>query len=153
MRWEAITFACLLLRDELPIPPQLRIHRDLLCYPPLSISLLVWTPLDPHKHHNSRLTVRPARLHRRPSAGRKPWSPTRRYCRLNLHCTGTSEERLPSQVEGVLVLIYLTNSATKIGESKKLNPVWLGPHLVVKKLSPVLFRIQGKKRNLSIMTG
>ncbi len=43
-------------------------------------------------------------------------------------------------------LVYLTNSATQIGESKKLNPVWLGPYLVVKKFSPVLYRIQGKKR-------
>ena len=43
--------------------------------------------------------------------------------------------------------MYLINSATKVGESKKLNPVWLGPFLVVKKLSSVLFEIRGRKRS------
>ena len=44
-------------------------------------------------------------------------------------------------------LVYLTNSATKVGESKKLNPVWVGPFLVVKKLSSALFEIRGKKKS------
>jgi hypothetical protein len=42
-------------------------------------------------------------------------------------------------------LVYLVNSATKIGQNKKLKPVWLGPFLVIKRISAVLYRIRGQK--------
>ena len=48
-------------------------------------------------------------------------------------------------------LVYLINSSSKVGQSNKLKPIWNGPYLVIKVISPVLFRIKGKL--LCIMTG
>lgn len=42
-------------------------------------------------------------------------------------------------------VVYLINSATKIKESKKLRSIYKGPYLVVKVLSPILFKIKNKK--------
>ena len=42
-------------------------------------------------------------------------------------------------------MVYKIDSSTKVGHSKKLRPVWLGPFLVTEVLSPVLYRIQGRK--------
>lgn len=36
-------------------------------------------------------------------------------------------------------LVYLLNSAGKIGQSRKLQPIYTGPHLIVKKISDILF--------------
>ncbi len=43
--------------------------------------------------------------------------------------------------------MYFTNSATKVGESKKLNPVWVGAFLVVKKLPSMLFEICDRRKS------
>lgn len=42
-------------------------------------------------------------------------------------------------------LVYEVNSATQVGQSSKLRPVWKGPLLVTEVKSPVLFRIRGRK--------
>ena len=41
-------------------------------------------------------------------------------------------------------LVYLINSSSKVGQSNKLKPIWKGPYLVIKVISPVLFRIKGE---------
>ena len=43
-------------------------------------------------------------------------------------------------------LVYCLKSAHKVGQSKKLNPVWQGPHLVTEVISPLLLRIQDRRR-------
>ncbi len=42
-------------------------------------------------------------------------------------------------------LVYELNSAMKVGQCRKLQPIWKGPFLVVEVLSPVLFRIRDRK--------
>ena len=44
-------------------------------------------------------------------------------------------------------LVYRLNSASKIGQSSKLNAPWDGPLLVVEVISPVLYRVSGRKRD------
>ena len=43
--------------------------------------------------------------------------------------------------------VLLANSATKIGQCKKLKALWLGPFLIERKISPVLFQIASQKRS------
>ncbi len=43
-------------------------------------------------------------------------------------------------------LVYLIDSSSKIGLCKKLKPPWLGPFIVVNKLSPILYRIKNRKK-------
>ena len=43
-------------------------------------------------------------------------------------------------------LVYKVNSATKIGVSKKLSPIFTGPYLVIDVLSPALYRVEDRKR-------
>ena len=47
-------------------------------------------------------------------------------------------------------LVYLINSSSKVGQSNKLKPIWKGPYLVIKVISPVLFRIKGRKREVVV---
>ena len=47
-------------------------------------------------------------------------------------------------------LVYLINSSSKVGQSNKLKPIWKGPYLVIKVISPVLFRIKGHKREVVV---
>ena len=47
-------------------------------------------------------------------------------------------------------LVYLINSSSKVGQSNKLKPIWKGPYLVIKVISPVLFRIKGRKREIVV---
>ena len=47
-------------------------------------------------------------------------------------------------------LVYLINSSSKVGQSNKLKPIWNGPYLVIKVISPVLFRIKGRKREVVV---
>ena len=42
-------------------------------------------------------------------------------------------------------LVYLINSSTKVGQSSKLKSIWKGPFVITKVISPVLFRIKGRK--------
>ena len=48
---------------------------------------------------------------------------------------------------GVGYLVYLADSATVVGTSKKLRPPWKGPYLLERVLSPMLFQIKGPKRS------
>ena len=41
--------------------------------------------------------------------------------------------------------VYRLNGASKVGESKKLKPVWLGPLVVTAVINPVLFRVKDRK--------
>ena len=47
-------------------------------------------------------------------------------------------------------LVYLINSSLKAGHSNKLKPIWKGPYIVIKVISPVLFRINGHKREVVV---
>ena len=42
-------------------------------------------------------------------------------------------------------VIYKLNAGSKAGESRKLKPVWIGPFVVIKVLSPALFRMKDRK--------
>ena len=42
-------------------------------------------------------------------------------------------------------LVYKIDSATKVGVSSKLRPVWKGPYLVTKVITPMLYRIKDRK--------
>ena len=51
-------------------------------------------------------------------------------------------------------LVYVLDSARKIGLSPKLQPTWKGPYVISKVLSPILFEVGDKKKPLSyIMIG
>ena len=43
-------------------------------------------------------------------------------------------------------LVYKVKSSSKIGQSRKLTPVWCGPYLVTEVLSPILYRIKDRKQ-------
>lgn len=43
-------------------------------------------------------------------------------------------------------LVYMTDSSTKIGQSKKLQKPWIGLFVVTGKLSPVLYRIKNRRK-------
>ena len=45
-------------------------------------------------------------------------------------------------------LVYRRNSVVKMGQSRKLNPLFTGPYLVVKVLSPYLYRVRDRKKTL-----
>ena len=51
----------------------------------------------------------------------------------------TYDRKLHVDTYDVGDLVYLLNSAGKVGQSRKLQPVYTGPHLIVKKLSDILF--------------
>jgi hypothetical protein len=42
-------------------------------------------------------------------------------------------------------LVYKLDTSTRKGQSKKLRPIWLGPFVITEVLSPVLYRIEGRK--------
>ena len=42
--------------------------------------------------------------------------------------------------------VYRLNGATKLGESKKLKPIWIGPLVVTAVINPVLFRVKDRKK-------
>jgi hypothetical protein len=44
-------------------------------------------------------------------------------------------------------LIMLYDSSTKIGQAKKLRPLWIGPFVVSEVLTPTLFKISSLKRD------
>ena len=43
-------------------------------------------------------------------------------------------------------LVMLVNSSTRIGKCKKLQPVWLGPYIIVDVVSPVLYKVAIRNR-------
>ena len=47
-------------------------------------------------------------------------------------------------------LVYLLDPRTKAGVSRKLQAIYSGPYLVTKALSPVLFRIKGRRREMVV---
>ena len=42
--------------------------------------------------------------------------------------------------------MYRLNGATKVGESKKLKPIWIDPLVVTAVINPVLFRVKDCKK-------
>ena len=42
--------------------------------------------------------------------------------------------------------VYRLNGATKLGESKKLKPMWIGPLVVTAVINPVLFCVKDRKK-------
>ena len=44
-------------------------------------------------------------------------------------------------------LVYQRNEAGQVGQSKKLQPIFIGPVLVTQVLSPVLYRVENRKRS------
>ena len=58
----------------------------------------------------------------------------------------TYDLKLCSRSYEVGDIVYKLESACKPGQSRKLNKVWSGPYLVIKALSPVLFKIKGRRK-------
>ena len=54
--------------------------------------------------------------------------------------------RLKENTYEVGDLVYLLDSARKIGQSSKLQQIWKGPLLVTKVLTPILFEVTGRKK-------
>ena len=44
--------------------------------------------------------------------------------------------------------MYKLDTATKVGLTTKLKPVYEGPYLVTKTLSPILYQIEGRRKNV-----
>ena len=44
-------------------------------------------------------------------------------------------------------LVYVLDSARKIGISPKLQPVWKGPYVISKVISPILFEVADKRKS------
>ena len=42
--------------------------------------------------------------------------------------------------------VYQLNGATKLGESKRLKPIWIGPLVVTAVINPVLFHVKDRKK-------
>ena len=45
-------------------------------------------------------------------------------------------------------LVYTRNLGTTVGQSRKLFPQWKGPFVVTEVISPLLFRVVGRKRGM-----
>lgn len=58
----------------------------------------------------------------------------------------TCDLRLHNHTYDVRDLVYMIDSSTKIGQSKKLQKPWIGPFVVTGKLSPVLYRIKNRRK-------
>ena len=43
-------------------------------------------------------------------------------------------------------VVLLMNSATRVGQSKKLKPLWKGPFIIMQAISPVLYQIALSKK-------
>lgn len=44
-------------------------------------------------------------------------------------------------------VVYMVDTSSKVGQSKKLRKPWIGPFVIVYKFNHVLYRIQGEKVN------
>ena len=42
--------------------------------------------------------------------------------------------------------VFRCNKASKVGSSRKLNPIWIGPLLITEVINPVLYRVRDRKR-------
>ena len=58
--------------------------------------------------------------------------------------------RLKENTYEVGDLVYLLDSARKIGQSSKLQQIWKGPMLVTKVLTPILCDVMGRKKPVVI---
>ncbi|CAC5374561.1 unnamed protein product [Mytilus coruscus] len=47
-------------------------------------------------------------------------------------------------------MVFKLDSTSKIGQSKKLRAPWQGPYVVIRVLSPVLYEITGRKKEMII---
>ena len=55
------------------------------------------------------------------------------------------EPKANSPEYGVGDIVMLVNSASRVGESKKLSEKWLGPYLITQVISPILYRVSTRK--------
>ena len=46
--------------------------------------------------------------------------------------------------------VLLLDQSSKVGISRKLRPIWVGPYIISQVLSPILFRIEDKKRSFVV---
>ena len=47
-------------------------------------------------------------------------------------------------------LIYLIDTAAKVGQSSKLRPVYRGPYIVEEVISPILYRLCSRKKSFVV---
>ena len=47
-------------------------------------------------------------------------------------------------------LVYRRNASTIVGQSRKLNPLYIGPYLVMEVISPYLYRVEDRRRSLVV---
>ena len=47
-------------------------------------------------------------------------------------------------------LVYVIDTTSKVGQSSKLRPVHSGPYLITEVLSPILYRLLGKRRSFVV---
>ena len=45
-------------------------------------------------------------------------------------------------------LVYQLDTSAKTGESRKLKPVYIGPMVVSRVISPILYQVEGKRRSV-----
>ena len=57
----------------------------------------------------------------------------------------TYDLRLQQKHYEVGDLVYCLNSVHRVGDSKKLNPVWVGPLIITEVLNPVLYQVRDHK--------
>jgi transposase InsO family protein len=55
------------------------------------------------------------------------------------------DKRVESRTYHVGDIVYKRNSATSVGQSKKLLPVFKGPYVVTAVISPILYRVESQK--------
>ena len=65
-------------------------------------------------------------------------------CRQKRECDTRS--RLKERRFDVGDLVYIRNMTTRVGQSKKLLPIWKGPFVVTKAISHVLYRVADRKK-------
>ena len=46
--------------------------------------------------------------------------------------------------------VFHCNKASKVGSSRKLNPVWIGPLLITEVINPVLYQVRDRKQEYTL---
>ena len=61
------------------------------------------------------------------------------------------DQRLYQTRFGYGDLVYKIDDTTKVGHSKKLRPVWIGPYIVKRVKSPVLYEVIGRRGKVFVL--
>ena len=67
--------------------------------------------------------------------------------KTQVYMKDTYDAKLKQQSYEVGDLVYKLNTAVKKGQSRKLEQIYVGPFIVSKVLSPVLYEIQGRRKS------